>query len=151
VRPSVLFALEVKARNVAKDVEPDGRVATDLDLRLDRSKRVERLIQQIAHDAGLGLLARGADVVDGQVVVHPQVALDESGDLPLVGGAIESLEDEDVAAAGGAAIAFAAALLIGVGQSCADSVAQGRGVIRIGGADAVRQTSLFHGASRRTA
>ena len=151
MRPSVLFAFEVKTRNVAKDVEPDTRVTADLDLRLDRSKRVECLVEQVAHDAGLRLVARGADVVDGQVVVHPQVTLDESGDLPIVAGAIEALEDEDVAAASGAAVAFAAALLVGVRQGGADGVAERRGVIRIGGADAVRQTSLFHGPSRRTA
>jgi hypothetical protein len=112
VGAAVLLALEIEAWDVTKDLEPGCSVASNLDLRLDGSERVERLVEEIAHDACLGLIAGRANIVDRQVIVNPQVALDEAGDLPVVGSAIESLEDEDVAAAGGAAVTLATALMI---------------------------------------
>ena len=64
VRATVLFALQIEARNVAKDVEPGCRVAADLDLRLVRTKRVEGLIEQIADHARLRLVASRPHIVD---------------------------------------------------------------------------------------
>lgn len=148
---AVLLAFQVPARNVAEDVQPDGRVAPNLDLRLGGSKRVEGLIEEIANDACRGLIASGADVVDGQVVIHAQVALDEACNLPVVRGAVEALEDEDVASTGGATVAFAAALMVWVRQCGANRVTEGRGVARLGRTDAVGQTSFFHAASCATA
>ena len=116
VRATILLALEVEARDAAEDIEPGGGVASNLDLRLDGPERVECLVEQVAHDAGLRLVAGGADVANRQVVVDAHVALDETGHLPVMRGAIEALEDEDVTAAGGAAIALAAALVIGMRQ-----------------------------------
>ena len=151
MRAAVLLAFQMKARNVAKDVQPDGRVAPNLDLRLGRPKRVECLIEEVADDACLGLVAGSADVVDGQVVIHAQVALDEACHLPIMGGAVKALEDENVAATGRATVAFAAALMVWVRQSGANRVTEGRGVARLGRTDAVGQTSFFHAASCATA
>jgi hypothetical protein len=148
---AVLLTFEVEARNVAEDVEPGGRVATNLDLRLDGPKRVERLVEQIAHNAGLWRVARRTHIVDRQVIVNPKMALDKAGHLPLLRGPVEALEHQDVAAAGGAAIAFATPLPIGMGERSVDSVTQGRGVARLSRTDAVGQTSFFHGAPCRTA
>jgi hypothetical protein len=122
VRSAILLALEVEARNVAKDFEPRGRVTPNLDLRLDGSKRVERLLEQIAHDACLGFVAGRANIVDRQVIVNPQVALDKAGDLPIVVGAVEALEDENVAAAGSAAVTLAATLMVRMREGAADSI-----------------------------
>jgi hypothetical protein len=79
------------------------------------------------------------------------VALDKAGHLPLLLRAVESFEHQDVTAAGGATVAFATPLLIGVGESGTDRVTQSRGVASLGRTDAVRQTSFFHGAPCRTA
>jgi hypothetical protein len=105
-----------------KYLQPGRRVAADFDLRFDGSKRVEGLVEQIAYDACLGLVAGRADVVDGQVVVDAQVALDETGHLPVVAGAVEALEDQDVAAAGRAAVALASALVVWMSEGGADGV-----------------------------
>jgi hypothetical protein len=114
--PAVLFAFEVEARDRLENLEPGVCAATDLDLRLDRSERVECLIEQVAHDAGLWLISSRTNVTNGQIIVHAHVALDETRDLPIVGRAIEALQDEDVAARRGAAVAFAAALMVGMGE-----------------------------------
>jgi hypothetical protein len=122
VRSTVFLALEMETWDAPKYLQPDCRVTTDLDLRFDGSIRVEGLIEQIAYDACLGLVAGRADVVDGQVVVDTHVALDETGHLPVVAGAVEALEDQDVAAAGGAAIALASALVVWMREGGADGV-----------------------------
>jgi hypothetical protein len=147
MRPTILFAFEVEAWNAAKNVQPLGGVAADFDLRLHRPKRVERLVQQVPHDASLGRFASGADVVDRQVIVNTHVAFDETGNVPLLSGTIETFQQQDVAAARGTAIAFAMALLIRMCQGGADGSAQRRGVARLGSPDTVRQTSLFHAAA----
>jgi hypothetical protein len=136
----------MKAWNAAKDILPGGRVAADLDLRLHGSERIEGLVQQIAHHACLRHVASRADVVDRQVVVHAQVALDEASHLPVVVGAVEAFQDEDVAAAGGTPIAFAVALVVGMSEGGPNGVAQCRGVTCLGSPDTVRQTSFFHAA-----
>ena len=151
MRPAVLLAFEVEAGDVPKDVQPGGRVATDLDLRLNRSKRVEGLVEQIAHHAGLRRITSGANVADREIVVHPHVALDETGHLPVVRSAVIALEHEDVATAGRAAIALPPALMIGMGQGGADRATQRRGVRVLCRSDAVRQPSFFHAPSCRTA
>ena len=151
MRPAVLLAFQIKARDVAKNIEPGCRVAADLDLRLDRPIRVEGLLEEVAHDACLGRVARSADVVDGEVVIHAHVALDEAGHLPVVGGAVEMLEDQDVAATCSSAVALAAALVVWMRQRGADGLTQSHGVARLGRADAICQTSFFHAAPCRTA
>lgn len=148
---TVLFALQVETWDAAEDLQPRGRVATDLDLRLHWSKRVEGLIEQVTHHASLRSVAGRADVVNRQVVINPHVALDEASDLPALAGAVEAFEHQNVAAAGRAAIALAAALLVWVRQAGTDGIPQRRGVIRLGRADTVCQTSLFHAAPCRTA
>jgi hypothetical protein len=151
MRAAVLLAFEVEARDAAKDVQPRRRVATDLDLRLDGSKRVECLVKQVAHHAGLRRVAGCPDVADREIVVDAHVALDETGDLPVMAGAVVVLEDQDVAAAGAAGVALASTLMVRVCQRGADGIAQGLGVAGLGGADAIRQMPFFHHASRRTA
>jgi hypothetical protein len=146
VRSAIFLTFEMKARNAAKDLEPVSRVAANLDLRLGRTERIEGLVQQIAHHARLGRVAGGADVVDRQVVVDAQVALDEASHLPVVVGAVEAFQDEDVAAAGGTPIAFAVALVVWMREGGPDGVAQCRGVTCLGSPDTVRQTSFFHAA-----
>jgi len=147
VGATVLLAFEVEARNAAEDFQPLCGVAADFDLRLDRPKCVERLVEEIAHDARLGCVAGGANVVDGEVVVDAEVAFDEASHLPGLSGAIVALEEEDVATAGGAAVTLAMALLIGMGQRRTDCSTESRGVIRLGSPDTVRQTLVFHAAS----
>jgi hypothetical protein len=151
VRATVFLTFEMKARDVAEDLEPRRGVAPNLDLRLAWAKGKEGLVEQVAHDSRLGLVACGAHIVDRQVIVNPQVALDKAGHLPLLTGPIEAFEDEDVAARGGAAVALAASLPIRVGECGADGVTQSRGVVRLGRTDTVRQTCFFHGAPCRTA
>jgi hypothetical protein len=151
MRAAILLAFQIKARDVPKNVEPRGRVAADLDLRFDRSIRVEGLLEQIAHHARLRHVARGADVVDGEVVVDAHVALDEAGHLPIVGGAVEMFEDQDVPATCSSAVALAAALVVWMRQRGADGLTQSGGVARLGRADAICQTSFFHAAPCRTA
>jgi hypothetical protein len=151
MRSAVLLAFEVEARNRAEDFLPIVGVATNLDLRLDGFERIESLIEQVAHDASLWLIASRTDITNGQVVVHAHMAFDKTRHLPVVCGAVVALEDEDVAAAGGTPITFAAALVIGMREGGADGIAQCRGVVRLGGPNAIRQTSFFHGASCRTA
>jgi hypothetical protein len=136
----------MKARDAAKDVQPRRRVAANFDLRLGWTKRIEGLVQQIAHHARLGNVASRADIVDRQVVVDAQVALDEASHLPVVAGAVEAFEDQDVAAAGGTPIAFAVALIIRMSEGGPNGVAQCRGVTCLGSPDTVRQTSFFHAA-----
>ncbi len=150
VWPTVFFAFEAKTRNPAKDLEPGCGVAADLDLRLNRAKRVERLVEQVAHHARLGSIVSCSDIVDREVVVNPQVALDETRHLPRLASAVEVLQNENVAAAGGPTIAFAPTLLVRVRQRRADCVAQCRGILRAGGPDTVRETSLFHAVLSRT-
>lgn len=145
--PTILFALEVEAWNATKNFQPRCRVAPDFDLRLHRAKRVECLVQQVTHDARLRRVASGADVVDRQVIVDTHVAFDEAGHLPRLSGAIEALQQQDIAAASRAAIALAMALLIRMCQGGADGSAQRRGVARLGSPDTVRQTSFFHAAA----
>jgi len=113
----VLLTFEMKAGDAAKNVQPGGRVAADLDLRFNWSERVEGLIEEVAYDAGLRGVAGGPDIVDGEVVVDAHVALDEASHLPVVVAAIVPFENEDVAAAGGTAVALAARVLIGVGEA----------------------------------
>ena len=151
VRATVLLAFEVETGDRLEDLEPGAGVAADLDLRLDWSKRVERLVEQVAHDAGLWLVPGRTDVTNGQIIVHAHVALDKTRDVPMLGSAIVALKDEDVATCGAAAVAFAAALVVRVGQGRADGIAQGFGIAGLGGTDAVGQPSFFHSASRRTA
>jgi hypothetical protein len=122
VRAAVLLALEIKAGNALEQLQPDSRVAPDLDLRLDRSEGIEGLIQQVAHDAGLWLITGRAHVADRQIVVHAHVTLDETRHLPVVGGTVVALEHEDVAPSGSAAVALAFALVIGVREGRADGV-----------------------------
>jgi hypothetical protein len=154
VRPAIFLAFNIEAWDSSQDVQPRARVAADLDLGADGPERVECLVEQVADHPCLGLIAGCADVADRQVIVgDTHMALHKPGHLPLVSLAIVVLEDEDVATAGCAAIAFAAPLLIRVGQRRANGGAQ-RGVIgRLGCPDAVRKTTLvgFHGASCRTA
>jgi hypothetical protein len=64
VGATVLLTFEVETRDRLEDLEPGARVAADLDLRLDWSKRVERLVEQVAHDAGLWLIPSGAHVTN---------------------------------------------------------------------------------------
>ncbi|MCA1646946.1 MAG: hypothetical protein LC797_16285 [Chloroflexi bacterium] len=85
-------------------------------MRLDRSKRVECLIEQVAHDARLWLIAGRTNVADREVVVHAHMALDETRDVPTLGRAVITLEDEDVATRRSAAVALAAALMVRVGE-----------------------------------
>jgi hypothetical protein len=146
VRSAVLLAFEIEARNAAKDLQPQCRVAADLNLRLDWSERVEGLVEQVAHHAGLGCLTCGADVMDRQVVVHAHVALDEASHLPRLIWTIEMLQQEDVTAAGGPAVAFAMALIVWVREGGADGVTKRRGVTRLGRPDTVRQTFFSHAA-----
>jgi len=116
VGTTVLLAFEVEARDSLENLEPGVCVATDLDLRLERSERVEGLIEQVAHDARLWLIPSRTDVTNRQIIVHTHVTLDETRDVPVLGSTIVAFEDEDVAARRGAAIAFAAALVVGVGE-----------------------------------
>jgi hypothetical protein len=127
-----------------KDFEPCTGITPNLDLRFDGSKRVEGLIEQVAHHANLRPVTGRPDVVDGQSVVDAQVTLDETGHLPVVQRTVEAFQDEDVTPAGGATIAFAAALLIWMCQGRGDRIAQPDRVTRLGGADAIRQPSFFH-------
>jgi hypothetical protein len=151
VRAAVLLAFEVEARNRAEDLLPVAGVATDLDLRLDGFEGIECLIQQVAHDASLWLVTSRTHVTNRQIVVHAHVAFDETCHLPIVGSPVVALEDEDVAAAGSTPVTFASAFVIGMGERCGDGIAQRRGVGCLGRANAIRQTSFFHGASCRTA
>jgi hypothetical protein len=64
VGAAVLLALEVETRDRLEDLEPGAGVAADLDLRLDWPKRVERLVQQVAHDARLWLIPGRTDVTN---------------------------------------------------------------------------------------
>jgi hypothetical protein len=64
MRTTVLLAFEVEARNRLEDLEPGSGITADLDLRFDRSKRDERLVEQVAHDAGLWLIPSRANVTD---------------------------------------------------------------------------------------
>jgi hypothetical protein len=146
VGPTIFLTLEIEPGNSAKNLQPGRRVAADLDLGFNRSKRVEGLIEQIAYDANLRRVASRAHVVNRQVVVHAHMTFDEPGHLPVVTGAIESLEDQDVTSIRRATIARAAARLVWMRQGNADGVTHCRGVTRLGSPDTVRQTSLFHAA-----
>jgi len=142
---AVLLTFDIEAGNCAEDVQPCARVATDLDLGLERSEGIERLVQQVAHHARLRLVTGRADVSDTEIIVYAHMALDEAGDLPIMGLSIVALEDEDVATAGGASVTFAAALMIGVGEGGADGLAEFLGVAGLSRAHAIGETSLFHG------
>jgi hypothetical protein len=137
--------------DVAENIQPGRRVAADLDLRLDWPKRVECLVEQVAHNASLRLVASRADVVDRQIVINTQVTLDKPGHLPVVRRPVKAFQHENVTPVGRTTVAFTAPLLIGVCQRGADSIAQGRGVACLGSTDAVCQTSFFHAALCRTA
>jgi hypothetical protein len=134
----------VEAGNRAEDVQPRVCVAANLDLRFDRSKGVEGLVEQIPHDARLWLITRGANIANRQVIVHSHVAFDKASDLPIMSRAIVALENEDVAATGGPPITLAVPLLIRVGEGRADRIAQRRRIAGLGGTNAVRQTGFFH-------
>jgi hypothetical protein len=123
VGAAILLTFDVEARNRAEDFKPYVGVAADLDLCFHRPKRVECLIQQIAHDASLWVITSRADITDREVVVHPHVALDETGDLPVAGRAIEAFEDEDVAAASGTLVTLATTLVVRVGKGRPDRIA----------------------------
>jgi len=97
VGPTVLLALEIEAGDAAEDVEPRTGVAADLDLRARGSKRVEGLVEQVPHHAGLRLVAGCPNVTDRQVIVNTHVAFDEAGHIPFVRLPIVALEDQDVA------------------------------------------------------
>jgi hypothetical protein len=144
MRTTVFFAFAIEAGDCLKDLQPVGRVASNLDLRASGSKRIERLIEQVAHDTSLWLIADRTDVAYGQVVVHTHVALEEASDLPIVSCAVVVLEDEDVASARGALITLPAAMMIGMRQRTSDRIAQRLGIAGLGSADAVGQTSFFH-------
>src|SRR5258708_6205409 len=47
VGAAVLLAFEVETRDGLEDLEPGAGVAANLDLRPDRPKRVERLVEQV--------------------------------------------------------------------------------------------------------
>jgi hypothetical protein len=151
MRATVLLAFKIKAWRGAEDVQPGTSVAPDFDLGFDRLERIEGLVEQIAYDGGLRLVAGGADIADRQVVVDAHVALDEARDLPIVRRPVVALEDEDVTAAGGATVALAPSLAIGMGERAANGVAQRLCVARLRGAHSVREPSFFHVASCRTA
>jgi len=151
MRAAVLFALEIKAGDRLKDFQPVAGIATDFDLRARGSKRVERLIEQVPHHGLLWLIASRTDITDRQVVVHPHMALDEAGQLPVVGGSVVVLQDEDVPPRGGAPVTLAAALVVGMSEGASDRVAQRQGVACLGSSDAISQPTFFHGASCRTA
>jgi hypothetical protein len=97
VGPAVLLALQVEAGDAAEDVQPVIRVAADLDLRASGSKRIEGLVEQVPHNAGLGLVAGCPNVTDRQVIVNTHVAFDEAGHIPFVCLPIVALEDQDIA------------------------------------------------------
>jgi hypothetical protein len=151
MRAAIFLAFEVEAWDIAKDVQPDCRITTNLDLRLNRTKRVERLIEQVAHDAGRWLIAGRADIAYRKVVVDAHVALDKTGHLPVLGSAVIAFEDEDIAAAGCATVTLAPALVVWMGEGRANGIPKRRSVAGLGGADAIGQTSFFHSASCRTA
>ncbi len=109
------------------------------------------MIEQVTHDTRLWLVASGANITDGQIVVHTQVAFDEARDLPVLARPIIALEDEDVAARRGASVARAPTLVVGVGERRTDGTAQRQRITGLGRADPIRQTSFFHSASRSTA
>jgi len=64
VGPTVLLAFKVETGDGLEDFEPGVGVTADLDLRFDWSKRVERLVEQVAHDPGLWLIPSRADVTN---------------------------------------------------------------------------------------
>jgi hypothetical protein len=144
VRTAVLFAFSIEAGDCLEDLQPVGGVATNFDLRARGSKGSEGLVEQVAHNARLWLVADRADVADGQVVVDTHVALEETSHLPVVSRTVVVLEDEDVAAARGALITLATALVIGMRQRTADRITQRLGIAGLGRAHAVGQTSFFH-------
>jgi hypothetical protein len=155
VRPSVLLAFNEEPGDAAEDLEPTGGIATDLDLRASRAERVERLVQKVAHHAHLRLVAMRAEVADRQVVVDPHVALDEAGDVVGVLLAVVALQHQQIAARGGAAVALAPTLVVGMSQRGADLGAQGGVVTWLRRAEPIRDGRAFdvglHGAARRTA
>jgi hypothetical protein len=122
VRSTVLLTFQMKARNAPEDFQPGGCVATNFDLRLDRAKGIEGLIEQIPHNPCLRLRSRGPNVMDRQVVIHAHVALDKASHLPLLVGSVEALQDQDVAPTRRSAVAFTAALVIWMCERCADAV-----------------------------
>jgi len=64
MRTTVLLAFEVEARDGLENFQPGLSVAANFDLRLERSKRDERLVEQVAHDAGLWLIPSRTNVTD---------------------------------------------------------------------------------------
>jgi hypothetical protein len=151
VGSAVFLALEVEAGDRLKDFQPVAGITTDLDLRAGRSKRVEGLVEQVAHHASLRLVASGTDVADGQVVVDTHVAFDETRQLPVMCRSVIALQDKNVATRRGTPIALAAALVVGMSQRTPDRLPQRSGVVDLGSSDAISQTTFFHGASCGTA
>src|SRR3954469_23461902 len=132
VGAAILLTVQVEARDAAENIEPRVSVATNLDLRGDGLVRVEGLVEQVAHNGRLGRVARGADIANGQVVVDAHMALDETGDLPFMRGAIVALENQDVTTTRGATIALAPPLMVGMRQRRADRVAERFSVTGLG-------------------
>jgi hypothetical protein len=151
VRAPVFLTLTVETRDAVEDVQPCASVAANLDLRPGRAKRVEGLVEQVADDPVLRLVAGGADVANREVVVHTHMAFDEASDVPAMRLAVEALEDQDVAPAGGTAVALAVAAGIRVGEGGANSLTQRCVIRRFGGPHSIGKASLFHGGSCRTA
>jgi hypothetical protein len=155
VRAAVLLAFEKPAGDRTEHVQPDTGVAADFDLRRHGAERVKRLLEQITHHSSLRRIAMRAHVANGEVLVDPHVALDETGHVPGMPLPIVALEHQQVTSAGGAAVAFAPALVVGMGERGADLGAQ-RGIIaRLGRANAIRGGRVVllavHRTSRPTA
>jgi hypothetical protein len=156
VRAAVLLTFEEEARDTTEDVQPGAGVAANLDLRSGRAERVKRLLEQVAHDGALRLVAVRAHVANGQVFVDAHVALDETCHVPGMPLAIVAFEDQQVTPAGGATIALAFAFLVGMGQRGADLGAQRNVIAWIGRPNAIRGRrvvllALHHRSSRPTA
>src|SRR5579859_4153019 len=151
VRATILLAFQIEAGDRLKDLQPVAGIPTDLDLGARGPKGVEGLVEQVAHHASLWLGAGRADTADREVVVDPHVAFDEASQSPGLGRPVVAFQDENVPTRRGAPIALAAALVVGVSQGAADRFPQRRGVVDLGGANAISQTTFFHGACCRTA
>jgi hypothetical protein len=155
MRAAILLAFEEPAGNAAEDLQPGAGVAADLDLRRRRAEGVKRLVQQVADHSSLGRVTMRAHVADGKVVVDAHVALDETCHVPGMPLAIVALEHQQVTPAGGAAVAFAPALVVRMGQRGADLGAQRGSIARLGRANAVRDGRVVllavHRTSRPTA
>jgi len=144
MRTAVLLALEVEAGDRTENFEPGLSVAANLDLRRDRLERAKRFIEQVADGPRLGFFTRGAEIPDTEGVVHPQVEFQETGHAPCALLAIVSLQEEDVAAAGGAPVTLALAVLVGMRQRRPDARPEGGIVVGCRRTEAIRELGLFH-------